>query len=212
MTASVMTFDSLSEDILQYSERPTDDRLAAQIPRIILLAEAASAADLRVLGSELVAEGTLTIGTAVIAKPAYWRSTQSISVFTTVSGQTRQVLKKRTYEYLRTYWPDSSVRGVPKLYADYDYNNLIFAPTPEAALPFEIIYQARLDPLSVDNQTNWTTANAPQLLFYGCMQQVSLFLKNFDKASVWGQRYADALQSLQRENASRSTDRATVKG
>lgn len=210
MPASVMTFTSLSEDILRYSERPNDDRLAAQIPRLILLSEAECAADLRVLGSELVVTGTMTSDNPVLEKPSYWRATTSITV--TTSGTTRRTLKKRTYEFLRNYWPDQSVTGVPVYYAEYNYNNFFFAPTPNAALPFELIYQARLDPLSEENQTNWTTTNAPQLLFHGCMYNASLFLKNFDKAATWRMGYDSALASLKREDASRSTDRSTVKG
>lgn len=210
MPAAVMTYASLSDDILGYSERPADARLIDQIPRIILMAESECASDLKVLGNELVVTGTMNAGNPVVEKPSYWRSTTSMTLVT-AAGE-RKPLKKRAYEYLRNYWPDQTQQDEPSFYADYNYNNILVAPTPNAAFEFELIYHARLDPLSESNQTNWTTQTAPQLLLYCAMYHASLFLKNFDKAVVWKGSYDAALNSLGREDARRSVDRTVVKG
>lgn len=204
-----MTYASLVSDVLKYSERPNDAALTAQIPRIIMLAETECASDLKVLGNEIVAEANFTPGIPYVAKPSFWRKTSSIMI-TKLDG-TRGELQKRTYEYLRNFWPDSAETGVPRFYAEYNYNNFIVAPTPATDLDFEIIYNARLDPLSASNQVNWFTENAPQVLLYSCMYHTSLFLKNFDKADNWKAQYATALGSLMGEDKQRDTDRTTVK-
>ena len=54
------------------------------------------------------------------------------------SGQSRTALFPRSYEYCRAYAPDDTVRGAPLFYADYDYSNWLFAPTPDANYSFSI--------------------------------------------------------------------------
>jgi len=207
MPAAAMTYASLAEDIKNYSERPDDAALAAQVPSIVLLAENELATDLKVLGSELVATSTLAVGAASFPKPSYWRRTTSM----TIQGPAGSVtLEKRTYEYLRSFWPNQTLRGVPRFYAEYDFNNFVVAPTPVASYPLELVYFARLDPLSDANQTNWFTSNAPQLLLYSCMYHTSLFLKNFDKAREWKDNYDSSLSGFRLEDSTRSYDRSTV--
>lgn len=208
MPAPTMTYESLVGDIKKYSERPDDEELAEQIPSLVLLAENECATDLRVLGSELVAESTLTLGEPVVEKPAYWRRTTSVTIDVPVAG--RVTLEKRTYEFLRNFWPVQSQTGVPRFYAEYDFNNFILAPTPDAAYAFEMVYFARLDPLSAENQSNWFTSNAPQILLYSSMYQTSLYLKNFDKAREWKDHYNTALEGFRLEDATRNYDRSTV--
>lgn len=204
----VMTYDSLVGDIKKYSERPNDEALAAQIPSIILLAENELATDLKVLGSEIVAESTLTNGQETLEKPKYWRRTTSLTIDIPTTGQ--KTLEKRTYEFLRNFWPIVSQKGVPRFYAEYDFNNFIVAPTPDANYAFELVYSARLDPLSDANQENWFTTNAPQLLLYSCMYHTSLFLKNFDKAREWRASYDTSVAGFKLEDSTRSYDRSTV--
>jgi hypothetical protein len=208
MPAAVMTYTSLVVDLKTYSERPDDAALAEQIPKLVLLTESELAADLRVLGNELVVTAALSVGAASLVKPSYWRRTTSFGIL--VPGQGRKDLFKRPYEYLRNFWPDAAQTGVPRFYAEYNYNNFLVAPTPDLAYTFELVYFARLDPLSEDNQTNWFTANAPQLLLFNGMHHVSLFLKNFDKADVWKMRYKEAIDSLKMEDGARVYDRTTV--
>lgn len=205
---AVMTYESLASDIQNYSERPNDSRLVEQIPSLVALAESECAADLKILGNELVVVSTLTPGNPVIAKPAFWRRTVSLTV-RRANGE-RVSLFKRPYEYLRNFWPNPGEQeDPPRFYAEYNYNNFFIAPTPGTALQFELVYNARLDPLSTANQVNWLTANAPQVLLYSCMYHTSLFLKNFDKAANWKEQYNAALGALTFEDKQRDKDRTT---
>lgn len=210
MSTAVMTFSSLSEDVRRYCEKPEDDQLVAEIPRLITLTETELAADLKVLGNEIVVQSTLTLGDAVIEKPSYWRNTVSFTVRTPTEGW--KPVHRRTLEYLRNFTPLGSERGVPRFYAEYNINNFLLAPAPSGNYDFELVYNARLDPLSAENETNWFTANAPQLLLYGCMKHAQLFLKNFAVADQWGAKYAAGLAAMQTEDARRATDRGTNEG
>lgn len=210
MTAVTMTFESLSSSVLKYSERSNDADLLAEIPRLIMLAENDCAVDLRVLGNELVASTALTVGGPTLEKPRYWRRTTSLMVV--VPGVGRRELQKRTYEYLRNFWPNQAAVDVPRFYAEYNAKNFLIAPTPQLAYATELIYFARLDPLADDNQVNWFTENAPQLLLYGTMYHASLFLKNFARADVWKGQYKSTLESMKLEDGTRLYDRTTVEG
>jgi hypothetical protein len=205
-----MDYTALVSNIRTYSERPNDAALLAQIPQIVLLAESELASDLKTLGNELVVNAPLVIGNATLEKPLYWRTTVSMRITDPTDGAV--MLYKRTVEFLRSFWPDAAAVGRPRYYAEYNANNFLIAPTPDFAYPLQLIYNARLDPLSAENTTNWFTTNAPQVLLYGCMYHTSLFLKNFDKAAEWKGHYATALMSLKGEDASRVTDRSTVEG
>lgn len=200
-----MNYEALVENIKTYSERPNDTKLAAQIPQIVLLAETEVATDLKVLGTELVVNGVMDQGQPTLAKPEFWRSTVSIIV-DLPSG--KRVLKKRTPEFLQTFSPEVTALGEPRFYADLNATRFVFAPTPAADYQFQMIYNARIPPLSPDNQTNWFTTNAPQVLLYSCMYHTQLFLKNFALADNWRASYAAALGALTLEDMKRVSDRS----
>lgn len=171
--SATMTYSQLVEDVKQYAER-FDQPFIAQIPRFIALAENRIAAEVRGLGYVRYVSGNFTPADPVVAKPARWRETSSW--FYVLNGST-VFLKQRGYSYVRTYWPDLSEVGAPEYYCDYDYEHLLVVPTPATGLVFELAYFERPLPLSLENQTNWTTQYAPQLLLYAALIEAQPFLK-----------------------------------
>jgi hypothetical protein len=204
--ASVMTYDSLTENIQSYLER-TDTATLDKIPLFIMLAEQVIASEIKFLGNLTVNTSTMTIGQFVIDKPARWHKTVSMNVI--VSGE-RQPILLRKYEYLREYWPDQTQTSVPLYYADYDYTHWLVAPTPAAAYSFEVLYYERNQPLDSTNQTNWFTIYAPQALLYGSLLQAMPFLKNDDRIPMWQAQYQAIMQVLKAEDVSRIGDRQAV--
>ena len=142
-TASVMTYDSLVENIQSYLER-TDTATLDKIPLFIMLTEQIIASQIKFLGNLTVNTGTLTANQPVIDKPARWHKTVSFNI---TNGATKQPVLLRKYEYLREYWPDPTQTGVPLYYADYDYTHWLIAPTPSTPLQFEVLYYERIHPL-----------------------------------------------------------------
>ncbi len=209
MPAASLTYTTLVEQIKLYCERPNDAALLVQIPTLILLTESKLAASIKTLGIQQAAVSSMTLGATTIAKPAYWRDTVSFRFVLPATGEQVPLLL-RSYEYCRAYWPVSASQSVPKYYADYNYENFLIAPTPDAAYLFEILYHPRLTPLSDATQVNWFTDNAPQLLLYGCMVEAQTWLKNFDKAAIWQGQLDSALAALTSEDNARLADRDTV--
>lgn len=206
MAAAALTYSSLITDLMTYADRQ-DEPFTSQIPRFIMLAENRIASEIRGLGFVKVVTGTMTINTPVIAKPARWRETLSINFGVGSPNVQRNFLKLRTYEYCRQYWPDSSLADVPVYYADYDYQNFLIVPTPAAAYPFELIYHERPLPLSEDNQTNWTTEYAPQLLLYAALLEAAPFLKNYEVLPMWQSMYDKASAAISKEDMANITDK-----
>ena len=205
-TASVMTYDSLVENIQSYLER-SDTATLDKIPLFIMLAEQVIASQIKFLGNLTVNTSAMVATQAIIDKPARWHKTVSMNI--TVAGKRFPVLLRK-YEYLREYWPNASSTGVPKFYCDYDYTHWLVAPTPTSAYSFEVLYYERVQPLDSSNQTNWFTIYAPQALLYGSLLQAMPFLKNDERMGMWQQQYDLIIQTLKVEDQSRVGDRQAV--
>lgn len=199
------TYTQLQTLVPQYAER-TDDAFAAQVPTFIALAENRLATEMKQQGFQSVVSGTLPV-TASMAKPSFWKETISF-YYTNASGE-RLPISLRPLEYVRNYWPNSSSQSTPRFYADYNATHFLFGPTPSTAFDFELVYYARLQPLSEENESNWLTLNAPQALFAAIMVEACRYIKSSRQAS-WEEMYQSSVGSLKQENSERSADRSTV--
>jgi hypothetical protein len=210
--ATTTTFTTLKEDIRRYLERgftlASDQLVYEQIPRLINLAERRIARELKVEGLINVLTGTMSPGLAVYPKPDRWRSTVSFNFGTGDQDNEYNQLFPRSYEYVRSYWPNRSDTDVPLFYAEYDYNNWIVAPTPDQAYPFEVLVYQLLPLLDETNQTNWLTDYAPQVLLYASLLEATPFLKNDERIPVWQQMYDRSAQALNGEDLSKILDRS----
>ena len=200
------TYTQLNILIPQYAER-TDSAFASQVPTFIALAENRIATDMKQQGFQSVVSGNLPL-TPSMEKPSFWRETISFT-FTDATGA-RTPLFLRPLEYLRNYWPNDTLTDTPKFYADYNATHFIFAPTPSAALAFELVYYARLQPLSDSNDSNWMTLNVPQALFAACMVEACRFVKNQGRQATWEDMYQLSSGAIKSENSERQADRTTV--
>ena len=201
----VMTYDSLTSTVLQYLERQ-DQAVVNAIPTFITLCEFEIAQEIKTLGQLTVANSVVTPNNPVLAKPARWRKTVSMSIN---NGSVMQPVFLRKFEYLKNYWPNPTLTGTPAYYADTDYEHWYLAPTPDKAYEFEVLYYERIAPLSSTNQTNWLTQYAPNAMLYGTLLQAMPFLKN-DARAIFQQKYTEAITALKTEDITRVGDRSAV--
>jgi hypothetical protein len=206
-TAYALTYDNLTSLVLQYLER-SDAAVVNFIPTAIMLAEFEIAENIKTLGQMIVADGTMTAGNPVIAKPALWRKTVSMTL-TTAAGE-KQPVYLRKLEYLSSYATNVTATGTPLYYSDYDYDHWFVAPTPSANFAFETLCYTRLTPLSSSNQTNWLTRNAPNALLFGTLKQTAPFLKDDARLAVWTQIFDTAIGALKLEDQLRVGDRQAI--
>ena len=197
----VMTYDSLVLNIQQFMERDDPD-FVAQIPNLIALAEASIAAELKTYMQLIVVETSLAENQVVLNKPARWRKTISMKI----NGKPVML---RSQDYVAQYLSESD-NNVPLYYAEYDFNNWNFAPSPDQEYPVEIIYYAEIQPLDNTNQQNLWTAIAPQAMLYGALVQAQGYLKALDKLPMWKGYYTEAIAALKKEDNARRVDRNTT--
>jgi hypothetical protein len=212
--ATTMTFTSLLKDMQVYLERggaATDPRVFEQLPSLINLAERRIARELKLQGFISPVTTTLVPGTSVYDKPDRWRDTVSMNVGLGPTKTKRTPILARSYEYLRSYWPDESIRSVPLFYADYDYQHWLLAPTPDLAYPLEILVYQLPQLLDATNESNWTTDYAPQALLYAALLEATPFLKNDERIPTWQSFYDRAIAALNAEDTDRILDRAAVR-
>ena len=210
--ATTTTFASLQIDLRRYLERgftlASDEIVYEQLPRLINLAERRIARELKVQGLISVVTSTFQPGLAVYPKPDRWRTTVSFNFGQGTNNSEYTQLWPRSYEYIRSYWPNRDLTDVPEFYADYDYTNWIVSPTPDAAYPFEVLVYQLIPLLDDTNQSNWLTEYAPQLLLYASLLEATPFLKNDERIGVWQQMYDRAAQALNGEDLSKILDRS----
>lgn len=202
MAAEAMTYDSLVEDVITYSERD-DASFVNQIPRLIMLTEQSIAAQIKTLMQLNVVNTTLNVNDPVIEKPARWRKTVSMKI----NGQP---VLNRSMDYVTQFQTESD-NGQPLYYGDYDYDHWALAPIPDDDYSLQIIYYSRIQPLDVTNQENLLTREAPQALLYGTLLQAQGFIKNTDKLAMWKGYYDEAIGALKGEDQRRMLDRNAVR-
>lgn len=204
-----LTYNQLLTLLPNYLQRP-DQAFIDQIPTFISLAENRLATDMKQQGFQTVVTGVLPLVPSM-PKPAFWRETISFTIKAPNTEVPPVVQAKPLYlrplEYLNNYWPDQTAQDVPRFYADYNVSNFKFAPTPDAAYPFELVYYARLQPLDENNQTNWMTLNVPQALLYACLLEAAIWIKNVTTLANMQAQYDNAKNGILQENQERLGDR-----
>jgi hypothetical protein len=208
-----MTFTSLQVDMRRYLERGdlVDTEVYEQLPSLINLAERAIATELKFQGFINVVVTTLVQGTSVYDKPDRWRQTVSMNFGTGEENNSRTPLFARSYEYARTYWPDSTVQAQPLFYADYDYQHWLITPTPDANYPMEVVYYQQPPLLDATNQTNWLTDYAPNALLYRALLEATPFLKNDERIPTWSALYGTQMQAINTQDLQKIVDRAATR-
>lgn len=210
-----MTFDTLKEEVGRYLERgitdETDQPFAVQLPYLVNTAERRIARDLKIQGLQNTVVSNFVAGTSVYAKPDRWRETISMNFGSGTGNATRNLIFPRAYEYLRAYWPDDSVQGTPKFYAEYDAQHWLVLPTPSTTNPFEVLYYQLPELLSDDTQTNWLTEYAPELLLYATLYESALYLRKDDDAARWLGVYNASRGAITTEDMQKIIDRTSTR-
>ena len=140
-------------------------------------------------------EGTATTGNKFLQKPTDYLATFSLSV---ISSGSNIFLLQKDVNFIQEYQPDPTVTGIPKYYAQFDVNNFILAPTPNAELAVELHYYYRPTSLTTDpNGTTWISTNAPDALLYGTLVEAYTFMKGEkDMLDLYNGRFLESLARL----------------
>ena len=189
-----MTYDELVTNIRNYTEVDANVFSNSVINTFITMAENQILREIDLDVFKLEVAGSMTSGNKFLTAPADILTHRYLMV--TVSGD-QVFLDFRDTSFMKEYWADGTVTGVPKYYSVWDQNTFYIAPTPAQNYVVELGYIYRPVQLSSANPTTWISNNAPEALLYACLIQAYSYTKGpTEMLQYFKQSYKEAIQGL----------------
>ena len=189
------TLTTLTQSIKDWTEND-ESTFTAEIPFFISNAEERifKSVDLDYFRKNVT--GSMTSGNKFLQKPSDYLAAHSLSYVNTNSENV--FLLQKDVNFIQEYTANPATTGEPIYYAQFDVDNFIVAPTPNADLAVELHYYYRPASLNVDdNGTTWISTNAPDALLYASLVEAYTFMKGEpDLIQLYNTRYAEALSRL----------------
>lgn len=213
-TATGQTFATLQQYVLDTAEN-NDTVFAENIPNFVRAAELRIFRDCDLRVFRVNAQATMVAGDPFLdlPVPAIGNAPTStefqnviIRDFHIIDSSGRRVfLLYKNYDFIRDFWPNDTLVGKPRYYANWLWNVVIVAPTPDRAYVAEMQFSA-LPTSIVDANVSWLGDNAWDALFAATMIEAFAFMRGEDKAiepspqgpppGLWWQQYDNAKQRL----------------
>ena len=190
-----MTYGELKQAIQDYTEND-ETTFVNNLPLFIRLAEERILKSVQLNLFQKNQFGTMTTGNQYLAAPSDFLAPFSLSI--DVSGDAEFLLFK-DLDFVQTYTPDPTTTGQPKYYAQFDVDNFILAPTPNANYTVDIHYLYRPASLTAgaDSGTSWLSTNAEIALLYGSLVEAYTFMKGDPNLmQMYMQRYGEGVSRL----------------
>ena len=140
--------------------------------------------------------GNMTASNQYLALPSDYLAPYSLSY--TAGGDKEFVLFKDV-NFVQSFNPDDGTTGAPRYYAQFDIDNMILGPTPDAAYPVELHYFYRPASLTAgaEDGTTWLSSNASVSMLYGSLVEAYTFMKGeADLVQNYTQRFTEALSRV----------------
>jgi hypothetical protein len=170
-----MTYGELKQAIQDYTEN-TETSFVNNLPLFIRLAEERILKNVQLNLFKKNQFGNMTTGNQYLAAPSDFLAPFSLSI--DVSGD-KEFLLFKDVDFVQTYTPDATTTGQPKYYAQFDVDNFIIGPTPDANYVVDIHYLYRPASLTAgsDSGTSWLSENAEITLLYGSLIEAYTYMK-----------------------------------
>tara|TARA_R100000951_G_scaffold17164_1_gene13660 strand:- start:2801 stop:3448 length:648 start_codon:yes stop_codon:yes gene_type:complete len=190
-----MTYGELKQAIQDYTEN-NETSFVNNLPLFIRLAEERILKSVQLNLFQKNQFGTMTTGNEYLAVPSDFLAPFSLSI--DVSGD-KEFLIFKDLDFVQTYNPDSTNTGEPKYYAQFDVDNFILAPTPNANYTVDIHYLYRPASLTAgtDSGTSWLSTNAEITLLYASLIEAYTYMKGDPNLmQMYNQRFVEGVSRL----------------
>ncbi len=189
------TYAQLKQAIQDYTEND-ETSFVNNLPLFIRLAEERILKNVQLNLFQKNQFGNMTTANEYLAAPSDFLAPFSLSI--DVSGD-KEFLLYKDLDFVQTYTPDATTTGQPKYYAQFDVDNFIIAPTPDAAYTVDIHYLYR--PASItsgaEDGTTWLSQNAELALLYACLIEAYIYMKgDANVMQMYNQRFVEAVSRL----------------
>jgi hypothetical protein len=189
------TYAQLKQAIIDYTEND-ETTFVNNIPLFIRLAEERILKNVQLNLFQKNQFGNMSSNNEYLAAPSDFLAPFSLSIDT---GNGKEFLLFKDLDFVQSYNPDATVTGQPKYYAQFDVDNFIIAPTPDANYVVDIHYLYRPASLTAgpDSGTSWLSENAELSLLYGSLIEAYTFMKGEpDLLQLYTQRLTESLARL----------------
>lgn len=190
-----MTYGELKQAIQDYTEND-ETTFVNNLPLFIRFAEERILKSVQLNLFQRNKFGNMTTGNQYLAAPSDFLAPFSLSI--DVSGD-KEFLLFKDLDFVQTYNPDATTTGQPKYYAQFDVDNFIIAPTPDADYDVDLHYLYRPASLTAgsDSGTSWLSENAELTLLYGALVEAYTFMKGErDLLGLYNQRFMEGMVRL----------------
>jgi hypothetical protein len=134
--------------------------------------------------------GTLSPSNQYLEAPPGFLASYSLAVIT---NDSYEYLLNKDVNYIRAAYPNPTVEGIPKYYAQFDDNTFILGPTPDAAYTVEMHYFFYPESI-VTASTTWLGDNFDSALLYGSLVEAYTYMKGeADIVAAYNKRYEEAM-------------------
>ena len=141
----------------------------------------------------------VTSGNKYLACPSDFLAPYSLG-FTKANGD-KEFLLFKDVNFVQEFNPDAADTGEPRYFAQFDIDNFILAPTPDANYEIELHYFYRPTSLTAgaDSGTTWLSINAELTLLYGSLVEAYIYMKGEpDMMALYNQRFQESLVALKK--------------
>jgi hypothetical protein len=204
MASVPLTYNTLVSAVKEAGE---DDgaEYSAFIPVAINNAELRLVKEIDNLG--IVQSSTIAVAasTATFTKPSGTRFTKTVTYKDPTTSR-NTVLRRKSDDFLREYWPQETSVGTPKYYAEDNQTTYRIAPCCSTTSNVTVIYVARPSVLSTTVQTNYFTNFTPDCLFYATMMEMAVFQRNQELFQYYQALYTASRDSTNIEGKQQKQD------
>ena len=184
---AITTYAELQSNVTDFLNR---DDLASIAPTFISLAEADMQRQVRHWRQEK--RSTAELDTQYSAIPADFL--EAIRFYIT-SGESRPLELISQFQLLDRKYNRSNTSGEPAYYAITAGEIEIF-PAPAGTYTAELYYNARIEPLSDSNTSNWMLQYFPDAYLYGSLIHSAPYLKDDARLQIWAALYQSAIDAI----------------
>ena len=197
------TYSDLKTAIVNTTENDGTE-FSSVIPDFISRTELRMTKDIDDCGLDSYTAITLSASNPVVSLNDRVRIIRNVN-YTTSTSSIKTSLLQRTYEYAIDYWPYvSASTGTPRYYARKNNTSIYIVPTPTSTLTGEIQTVSQPLPLASATGTSVTVTNyfsqyCYDALFYGCMMEATMYMKDWQTLPLWQQQYEAAIITLRNQ-------------
>lgn len=188
---ALSTYSGLVASINNWIHRPD---LGDLIPDVIGLVESSVNNGHLFREQETLVTLSNTIGNNYITLPTDYISTVSVKL----DNANRPALELISFETLNEYNISGGYSGQAEFYSIVG-NKMYFSPSIESSNPaiaFDLIYYAKIPPLTSGNPTNWLLQKAPGVYLYGALFELCAFTMDDERIQMFKAKFDEAMAQL----------------